>query len=178
MRETNANATGGDVGTDSRRSNMTRQSEVETDTVNSSFDDSGLLNDSTLRKWQLTQTIYHHWIKLSLRILSVSLLFGVAWLLVDTLLFRIDNPYTGKYNIHGLINGALMVLSSLIGLCVCFSIDNSSVNERPGLERRLSRLAVLYRVIFLVIIVLEVFVVILILTKGNDYKISSSLLSD
>ena len=108
----------------------------------------------------------------------MSLLFGVAWLLVDTLLFRIDNPYTGKYNLHGLINGALMVLSAFTGLCVCFSIDNSSVNERPGLERRLSRLAILYRVIFMIVIVLEALVVILILTKGNDYRISSLLLGD
>ena len=175
MRETNAHATGGDA-TDSRKSNVTRQSEVETDTVNSSLDDSGLLNDSTLRKWQLTQTIYHHWIKLSLRVLCVSLLFGIAWLLVDSFVFRIDNPYTGKYNLHGLINGGLMVLSALIGLCICFSIDNSSVNERPGLERRLAKLAILYRLVFIVVIVLEVFVVVLILTKGNDYTISSSLL--
>ena len=107
----------------------------------------------------------------------MSLLFGVAWLLVDTLVFRIDNPYTGKYNLHGLINGGLIVLSSLIGLCMCFSIDNSSVNERPGLERRLAKLAVLYRLVLIVVIVLEVFVVVLILTKGNDYTISSSLLS-
>ena len=107
----------------------------------------------------------------------MSLLFGVAWLLVDTLVFRIDNPYAGKYNLHGLVNGGLMVLSSLIGLCMCFSIDNSSVNERPGLERRLAKLAILYRLVLIVVIVLEVFVVILILTKGNDYTISSSLLS-
>ena len=53
VRETNAHATGGDA-TDSRKSNITRQSEVDSETVNSSFDDSGLLNDSTLRKWQLT----------------------------------------------------------------------------------------------------------------------------
>ena len=175
VRDSHTIATMGNGASGSRKSNATRQSELETDSVNSSFDDSGLFNDTTLKKYQITQTIYQHWTRLTIKALIANLVFSIGWLLIDVLLFRIDNPYTGKYNFHGLINGALIFIQAVVGLCICYSIDNSSVIDRPGLERRLSNIAIFFRIVFLVVIILEIFVVILVLTKGNDYKISSTL---
>ena len=156
------------------QSHATKQSEIESDTMNSSFDDSGLFNDSTLRKYRITQRIYHHWTKQVIKTLVINLVFAIIWVLLDMLVFRVDNPYTGNfYNYHGLLNAVLIFVQSFIGLCVCWSIDSSSLIDHQGLERRLSNLKIFNRIIFLIVLVLEVLVVILILTKGNDYTIDS-----
>ena len=40
--------------------------------------------------------------------LAVSIVFGIVWVLVDVFLFRIENPYSGRLNFHGLLNAGLI----------------------------------------------------------------------
>ena len=40
--------------------------------------------------------------------LAVNITFGVVWVLVDVFLFRIENPYSGRLNFHGLLNAGLI----------------------------------------------------------------------
>ena len=108
------------------------------------------------------------------RTLAANLVFSVVWILVDVFLFRIENPYSGKLNFHGLLNAALIFIQAVIGMCICYFMKDAEITQ-SGLQRRLANFKVFNRVIFLVNLALEVFVVILILTKGNDYTISSVL---
>ena len=64
--------------------------------------------------------------------LGVNLVFGICWVLLDVFLFRIENPYSGKMNFHGLLNAALIFVQAIIGICICYLMKEAEITQ-PGL---------------------------------------------